>query len=184
MQITSGKCLYILWITMYYLLLYWNSFSLNNYPHRHVELSPCWSNAHMSALHISLHPQLLVQHGCADLQLLQELVVVTSTQWRWPITNVPAMAIWGDGVCGLSLKQHFHTAAWQLLYPLSHQPFVIADLINVAELWTVVEYAYCFLQFSWHCIAQSKLISMCCHGTAKCVTLFETLHSSLFALTQ
>ena len=115
---------------------------------------------------------------------LQELVVVTSMQWRWPITNVPAMAIWGDGVCGLGLKQHFHTAARQLLYPLSHQPFVIADLINVAELWTVVEYAYCFLQFSWHCIAQSKLISMCCHGTAKCVTLFETLHSSLFALTQ
>ena len=148
----------------------------------------CWTCTHACTAYFSA-----CTHMCnMDVQIcsntswcsvcLQELVVVTSTQWRWPITNVPAMAIWGDGVCGLGLKQHFHTAVWQLLYPLSHQPFVIADLINVAELWTVVEYAYCFLQFSWHCIAQSKLISMCCHGTAKCVTLFETLHSSLFFL--
>ena len=74
----------------------------------------------MNALHISLPAPRLpcATRMCRFAATLHGVQDAFGSSWLWhphnedgPITNVPAMAIWGDRVCGLGLKQCLHTAA-------------------------------------------------------------------------
>ena len=88
-------------------------FSLNNYPHCHIQLSPFWSNW-VHCIFLCLPQHLRVIHGCADLQ---PYFVVFSMPSGVCGCNIHTMEMapsrmsqpwpYGEmGVCGLGLKQH------------------------------------------------------------------------------
>ena len=73
----------------------------------------CVAYAQVSALHISLPAPTTpcVTWMCIFAAMLNGVQYAFRSLWLWHphngdgiITNVPGMAIWGDGVCGLGLK--------------------------------------------------------------------------------
>ena len=82
----------------------------------------CVAYEQVSALHISLPAPTTpcATWMCRFSAILNCVQYAFKSLWLWhphngdgPITNVPGMVIWGDGVCGLGLKQRFHTTASQ-----------------------------------------------------------------------